>query len=155
MSNTRDGGLLVVGRSEDGTEDGVTSDVLATYDLDVMKDFFDSFADPPVLVTIITVAAGGRDYIAMEVREFEEEPVICKKNGGDELQEGAIYIRADLGRPRSNRITSNRDMRALLELALDKREARFRATAEARGFRRIPSDEENYMRELDEDLRDG
>ena len=97
------------------------------------------------------------DILVIHVDEFDEIPVLCKKQepprGGDViLRKGACYVRSK-GKPESAEVSTQEDMRALLDLATDKAMAKWvesnvRAGLLLRGELRADSDEENFDSQL-------
>lgn len=136
MSNRPGGGLVVVGVSEnagDLTFDGLTAAQLATWVPDHVADRLFGYADPPVRFEMSIVKHAGFEFVTLEVAEFDEVPVICKKDFPGVLQAGAIYVRPRR-KPESVPVPTATDMRDLLELATEKRARRFLATAERVGL---------------------
>jgi predicted HTH transcriptional regulator len=149
MSNLPDGGLIVIGLPE--TEDidrGVNDEDLATFDSDVMLDQIGEYASPRAIVNIAQFGIDGRKYVGIEVSEFEQVPVVCKKGYNTDLRNGGVYIRPFSGRPRSTIIGDAEDMRSVLDLAIDKGIQQARATAARRGFVQPPNDDAAYAEEL-------
>lgn len=148
MSNLSDGGLIVIGHPQGGSiPPGVSDADLATYDPDVMRDQIDEYASPRAIVTMAQFDLSGRKYIGIRVEEFEQLPVICKKDHEGELRKGGVYIRPYTGRPRSTIVTSAEEIRDVLELAIDKGIATFEARAARRGFERASTDANAYAAE--------
>ena len=120
MSNLRDGGILVVGVAESGTTwkpTGISAAHLKTYDPDEIADVINKYASPAIEVTIALVRIDGKDFLVFEFEEFAEYPVICQRANDDEgLRRGAMYHRPR-GRPRSEAVASEADMREILDLA--------------------------------------
>lgn len=147
MSNLPDGGLVVIGNPQSGGLAGIADGDLATYDPDIMRDQFDEYASPRAIVSMAQFEFGGLKYVGVRVEEFEELPVICKKDHGADLRKGGVYIRPYTGRPRSTIVTSAEEMRDVFELAMDKGIARFEARAARRGFARDSTDAAAYASE--------
>jgi len=153
MSNLQYGGLIIVGRPESSnSQDGINPAELATFDLDVMRDQFDSFASPRAVVSIARVKIGTHTYVVIDVAEFEEDIVICKKDQLPELalKKGTVYIRPFHGRPRSVPVSNAEEMRSVIELAVDKSEQRFGGRAKRRGFVRQRASASAYEAEVSE-----
>jgi len=126
MGNLRDGGIIIVGVSEDDdrwTLTGISNLDLIGYDPDEMMDQINAYVSPYVDVDIVSVEHEKNIFLAIRAREFAELPLVCKKNGpnNSDLVEGAVYVRPAAGRPRTTRITKAEEMRDLLELAAEKR----------------------------------
>ena len=122
MSNVRDGGRIIIGVEEQGNRyvpTGMRPEDIDTYDRDTIKDKVGEYADPYVDFALDTGVYQGRTFLVIIVREFEEIPVICKKDGRD-LARGIIYTRTRTRRPESARVSTHADMREIIELAVDK-----------------------------------
>lgn len=130
MSNVKDGGRIVIGVTEQANGSfvarGVNQHDLETYVSDEMKDFVGTFADPHVDFSVDTGEHDGKHFIVITVREFEEIPVICKKDFGQILRRGDIYTRTRDRRPESARVSNHADMREIIELATDKTQRKLR-----------------------------
>ena len=154
MSNLRDGGLIIIGRPQDrALPEGVCTPDLATFDPDMMLDHLAEYASPRVIVNMARFEFDAYKYVGIEVSEFDDLPVLCKKAHDPNLKRGGVYIRPFTGRPRSTIVTSAEEMRSVLELAIDKGILTFEATAKRRGYAKQPSDAAAYAAELD-DLSD-
>jgi len=120
MTNIQDGGRIVVGVNDDLTRVGLTDDQLASFDEEVMKDQVAEYADPYVLFNVRqAMDRDGLKYIVINISEFDETPVICRKGGAD-VKRGEVYYRSRSGRPASAHITREHDMRNVLDRAVIK-----------------------------------
>ncbi len=122
MANRRDGGIVVVGVADnDGSLDpvGVNSADLTTWSYDRVADRIASYADPGVNFEVEIKEHQDNRYIVIEVSEFDDIPVLCKRAYDDVLREGACYVRPRR-KPETSEIPTQADMRDLLELASDK-----------------------------------
>lgn len=93
---------------------------------DNVADQVARYADPGVEFSIATVDAGEATFVILEVKEFRDVPVICKKGydrpGGDTvLRQGAVYARASGGKIETREVFNVTEMRTLIELASEKR----------------------------------
>lgn len=123
MCNTRDGGQIVVGveqQQETYVPIGLTPTQLATFQEETMQDGTAEYAAPYVLFTREIRQHNGAQFVAIAVQEFDQVPVICKKDYQAILQRGAIYVRSRTRRPESVSVSTESDMRDLIELAVDK-----------------------------------
>ena len=126
MANLRDGGIIIVGVSQRGSDwdrTGIDSVDLASYDPDVIIAQTNSYASPYVELDIVIVEhPSSRRFLAIQAREFIGTPIVCKKNGplGTDMKEGDIYIRST-GKAETTRITRAADLEDLLMLAAEKR----------------------------------
>ncbi len=148
MANLRDGGVIVMGvgeRAEQWDLTGMTEEHLATYKVDDVVDAIHRFASPSIVVLLVIVSHGDLRYLAMQVLEFAETPIVCRRDGasGSGLKQGAVYVRPP-GVARTTEVRSAEQMHDLLELAAEKRARRILETAGRIGLApsRQPFDEE-------------
>ena len=132
MSNTRDGGAVVVGVREnaDGTYTpvGMSQEHFDSFDPDNIASQTAHYADPPVEMRTVKGAHEGMLFVVIEVDAFSDVPTVCKQadgGGSRTLREGAVYIRP-AGTPRTEEIHTHRDMRDIIEQAVERRIERFR-----------------------------
>jgi predicted HTH transcriptional regulator len=145
MTNLRDGGIIVIGVSERNGRwelPGITAADLNTYDVDDLIDFVNKYASPPLSLEIVRIMHRNElEFLAIQVREFEETPCVCRRNGSTEQSEtfrqGDIYIRPP-GKPQTRRVTTAEEMHDLLELAAEKRARRMIETSHRIGFMPAP-----------------
>jgi predicted HTH transcriptional regulator len=165
MANRRDGGRLVIGvREESGSFEllGMTSEQVESWRYEHVADALAALADPPVAFDIAEHTHQGRQYLLIEVEEFSDAPVICRKNfprslrTGEKpiLRDGAIYVRPRR-KPETSEVASQADMRELLDLATEKRLRSFMGTVSRVGARLEggPSADEAYVDELPDEFR--
>lgn len=122
MANISDGGVLVVGVRQENEQfflDGMDPTHLATFQQDKVSEDVNDYASPYVELTVNHVPYEGKTFVVIEVREFAELPVICRKAGPGGLRPGAVYTR---GRRRHEtvEVANEPEMRELLDLAVDK-----------------------------------
>ncbi len=154
MGNLRDGGIIVIGASEQGDSwelTGVASAHLTTYDVDDIIDIVNKYASPPVKIEVVLVKyRNSKEFFAIQVHEFDDTPYVCKKNGPDndkKLCTGEFYVRPE-GKPRTTKVVSAEDMHDLLELAAEKRARRILEVAHRIGLK--PT--ETAIQRFDEEL---
>jgi predicted HTH transcriptional regulator len=151
MANKRDGGRVLVGVDDEGTPSGVTAADLATWIPDHVRDKLAVFAEPFVSVEIEVLTIKGASIVLLQVAEFEEIPVICRKAfDPNVLREGTIYIRSRR-KPESIAVATQIDMRDLIDLATEKQLAKFRRQAGIVGLApaiAIPTDADKFTSEL-------
>lgn len=118
MANVEDGGTIVVGvEDQTWTRQGLKAEHRGSYQLETMRDQMAVFADPHVQFDCELVKdKDGREYAVIQVREFDEVPVICRKDAAD-VHAGDIYYRSLARRPASARVDNSYDMRTILERA--------------------------------------
>lgn len=161
MANRRDGGVVVIGVEEVSrrlTCVGLDTPTMATWQArDNVEASINAFADPSADFDIEFEPASRRCVI-IRVREFGDQPLLCKKGftdpgkGGKEiLRAGACYVRSrrNVG---TSEIPSQEDMRALLTLAVEKGVSRSIAQMRLVGLiptaKPAPSDADLYEAEL-------
>ncbi|HEX6097075.1 MAG TPA: ATP-binding protein [Thermoanaerobaculia bacterium] len=148
MANLRDGGLLIIGVGERGTAwdvSGISDEHLTTYDVDHVVETINRFASPPVAATMVTVSRNERRFLAIQIYEFGDTPIVCRRDGAG-LRQGAVYVRPP-GISQTTEIRSAEQMHDLLELAAEKRARRILETARRIGLEMPPS-----SRPFDEEL---
>ena len=122
MSNKRDGGVIVIGIRElqDKQFDpvGLSASEAQTFNHDTMADHVRQYADPYVDFTVRTIECGGKQFIVIQVKEFDEIPVLCKRDGTD-LRNGAMYTRSRT-KNESAEVSSQSEMREIMDIAVDK-----------------------------------
>lgn len=134
MANLRDGGLILVGVAEKGTDwelTGIAQSDLATYDYDDIIDQTSKYASPQVNLDIVLHDhEDGNRYLAFHVHQFKESPVVCRNNSPDSLKPkerltaGDVYVRPQTGKPQTVKVTDATRLHDLLELAAEFRARR-------------------------------
>ncbi len=164
MANRRDGGLVIVGVEEVSrrlNSVGLDAAMLATWHArDNVQAAINAYADPSASLDI-EFDPISRRCVVIRVREFSDQPLLCKKGwtdpgrGGKEiLREGACYVRPSRNVGTSE-IATQEDMRALLDLAIEKGVGKAIALMRTVGLlpstRALPSDSEKYEGELEDE----
>jgi hypothetical protein len=154
MGNLRDGGIIVIGASEQGDSwdlTGIASDHLSTYDVDDIIDAVNKYASPPMKIEVVLVKyRNSNNFLVIQVHEFDDTPFVCKKNGPDsdkKLSTGEFYVRPE-GKPRTNKVISADDMHDLLELAAEKRARRILEVAHRIGLKPTETASQRFDEEL-------
>lgn len=144
MSNRRDGGVVIIGVGDTGSSlspVGLNDNDLATWNYNHVSDRLKHYAEPSVNFELEEKRYQGKKYIVLNVREFEDIPVLCKKSytvaGSVVLREGACYVRPRR-KPETTEIPTQEDMRDLLDLATEKRLRRYVAQAGWAGVALVP-----------------
>lgn len=123
FSNVRDGGAIVIGveRQADQTYTfkGISQEHLSTYSEDHISSIVAEYADPYAKFILEKAEVDGNTYLIILVSEFDEIPVICKRDGASNLRKGAIYTRT-YRIPESAEVPSQTELREILEMAIDK-----------------------------------
>lgn len=161
MANNRDGGIVVIGVEEGDAGEllpvGLTEDELATWQHDHLADTLAEYADPSISFDSQVTDHQGNSYMVIEVHEFPDIPVLCKKEYQGVLRRGACYVRTRR-KPETAEISTQQDMRDLLDLATEKGVRKFLTQAYEAGLsvsgRRPRTDEELFESEIS-DLVEG
>ena len=134
MANLRDGGLILIGVAEDGTAwklTGIVPAHLATFDYDDIIDQLNKYASPQVNVDVVVHDHDdGNRYLAFHVHQFNDSPVVCRKNTPEEvrpkdrLAAADFYVRPTTGVPRTEKVMDAARLHDLLELAAEFRARR-------------------------------
>jgi predicted HTH transcriptional regulator len=137
MANNRNGGLVIIGVAEDEHGKPVPSGIseldLATWDYDEIADSFAQYADPSINFDTEIVEFKGNKFIVINVHEFEDIPILCKKEYQGVLREGACYIRTRR-KPETAEIPTQTEMRDLLDLAIIKNIRKYLSIAYTAGL---------------------
>lgn len=122
MSNIRDGGAIVIGVEQKGEtfrRRGLRAADRDSFTQDGVSSHVNEFADPFAEVTVSRVSHEGLEFVVIQVKEFAELPVICKRDGAAGLRRGALYTR-----PRrlheSAEVPSQAEMREIVDAAVEK-----------------------------------
>lgn len=150
FSNVRGGGYIIIGiREIDGgiERQGISDEHLETYDLETMLDQLSSYADPRIDIALDPVedAKNNKNYLIIIAKEFQDIPVICKKDSR-ETNKGVIYYRNTDRRPESAPVSNSSDMKDIIDLAAVKRMKRYREL----GLTPESTDKELFDKELEE-----
>lgn len=146
LSNIRDGGHILIGISESNIGNfekvGVIDEHFITYNRDDLSSYISNYADPYVRFELYKDEIDGFKYVMIRVFEFDEVPVVCKKehnfNGRVILRKGATYTRS-YGKPETIEVPSQNEMREILDMATEKKVRRFMETSKRVGVP-IPSE---------------
>lgn len=146
MANRRDGGVIIIGVDNDGNAPGLVAGQVGSWqNPDHTRQAIAPFADPYIYVEVEvrTVAVAGplqgRVFAVIVVKEFEEVPVLCARPANDVagqpnyLKQGACYVRPH-HMPATSEIANQTQLRALLDLAIEKGVRKFLRTARAVGL---------------------
>ena len=158
MGNLRDGGVIIIGVSERNGEwdlSGIKQEHLNKYDTDNIVDEVNKYASPSLSFEIVRVTySNNKDFLVFQIKEFENTPYICKKNGPDSiesknrLKKGKVYIRP-LGKPQTKSVENAQEMQDLLELSAEKRARKIIETAHRIGMVPDNSTEQQFDNELE------
>ena len=104
LANTR-GGYVVIGVGEDENGNptdyqGLNEEQLRSFDPSVVGQFINLYADPSIDFDIVRPEVDGKYYAILVIRRFTGLPHVSSDHCGDELQQGAFYIRTPDARSR-------------------------------------------------------
>ncbi len=123
MANMRDGGDLVIGVREKPkghfTPVGLTTADADTFSQDEVAAFVSEYAAPFVEFTLRRVTHEKKKFVVMQVQEFLELPVVCRKDGPADLRRGAFYTRTRRIYETA-RVSSEAEMREIIDLSAEK-----------------------------------
>ncbi len=126
MSNTQDGGKIIFGVKDGAFElVGMPEEEYESFDITTINDFLHQYSDPKLTCNVLKCKIKGTHcVVVIDVPEYSEVPIVCKKNldssdnKGKVLQEGQLYIRTDKGT--SETIKTSEMMRSFLNRAITK-----------------------------------
>ena len=151
MSNIQNGGVIVVGVDENARPPallGLPDVEQARFSQDNVSVEVNRYASPPVELTVRHVEIDSSRFVVIQIREFAELPVVCRKAGPGGLREGAMYTRPK-SKNESVEVGSETEMREILDLMLEKGLRRFRRLAVASGLTQAADDERAFEEERD------
>jgi len=126
MSNTRSGGDLVIGIEEGKNKQvrlkGLTDKQVSTFeDYDGIKGFIDGFASPNTIFDLSLGIYRNKKFVVFNIQDFEEIPVICRKNGQEKdiLRKDDIYVRSKKAQYSTIR-AGELELREIIDMAVDK-----------------------------------
>ena len=82
MANRRDGGTVIIGVDDSQgnlTPIGLNEQALATWKYDDVADRIAEYADPGIAFDLEVREYNGDKYVVVQVEEFTDIPVLCKK----------------------------------------------------------------------------
>ena len=90
MTNRRDGGLVIIGVDDGGNAVGLSDDQLATWNYDHVAASLAEYADPYVSFALQVLVYEDRSFVILHIAEFEEIPVLCKRDYDKVLRKGGV-----------------------------------------------------------------
>lgn len=141
MANKRGRGWVIIGVEDVGgalNPVGLNDQNSATWRYDDVAAGIAEYADPSVSFDLEIKEYNGNRYVVLEIEEFADIPVLCKRDYQGVLRNGACYVRTRR-KPETTEIPTQEDMRHLLELAIDKGVSRYFARAQRVGLIVLPS----------------
>lgn len=164
MANHSDGGRVILGVPEvNGVLErrGLTDAETESWsNFDHVATLLGNYAEPSIRFDLKVFERDGRRFAIIGVDEFEEVPVICKAdeppgtrsaNEKPVLRRGACYVRSRR-KPGTDEVQSYEDMRALIDLAVDKGVHRFVQRATSAGINVITTSAAERFGEQRHDL---
>ena len=130
FANSRDGGVIVIGKSEASagkfSYDGMAPEQAASFDTTKISQWVNSRFSPPVRLTCYQAEVNARRFIVIVVQEFDDVPSLCIKSFQETgntknhlLREGTIYVRNQ--NAESTPIRSVDELRVVIGLATRKK----------------------------------
>jgi hypothetical protein len=146
MANLRDGGSIVFGMERQADDSyvaaGMKSEDYESFKQDDVSMEVNNYADPFVELAVQKAEREGRLFVIIQIREFLDLPILCKRDGAERLRNGAIYVRPRR-KTETAELPSQVDLREILELAVEKKIRSFYAQVERVGARlAIPEDDD-------------
>lgn len=130
LSNTRDGGFIIIGvKQRKGIPpelQGVTDSIKEEYDPEVVRDTVNKYASPPIETQTVVVEHDGKTYITIAIPPFTRTPTVCRLatpqgvDKEDEMRPGDVFIRPQ-DKIETRRVHSGAEMDELLQIALGRR----------------------------------
>jgi len=129
LANLRGGGVLVLGIDDTDPLNGenglAPAQLKAWLDADSVNAKINAYADPALELSIDqAVHPNGGALVVIQVHEFRDHPVLCKRDYGDVLAAGQLFTRS-AAKPESSARQTHGEMREVIDLAVDKNLARF------------------------------
>lgn len=124
ISNIQYGGYIIIGVDWNDVKKvfestGMSKTDADTYDSDNVLQFTNNFAEPYVRINLKHFDHEGKKFVVIQVQEFDEFPVICKRDFSGILEQGRPYIRTRR-KPESSSKFTVAEMKEMMELASDK-----------------------------------
>ena len=157
LANRRDGGYIVVGVSESKGRSpeytGLDEAQTKSWAYDDIADQLELYAAPRIRVSVEEVSFDSKRFVVIRVAEFEEMPILCKKQTA-ETTAGACYV-YPLGKAETRPIPAEEDMRDLLDRATERQLRRLLARVGRAGGRIVASGEKNPYEDSMREFFDG
>ena len=160
MANMRDGGLVILGVAENRKTPepvGLSKSDLKTWNFDDLAAGVAPYAAPNIRFDREVATYNNRSFLVLRIHEFEDVPIICRKElqvpnsvtGKNEviLKIGGLYVRSR-SKPETVPVSTEADMRDVIELATDKEVVRFIRRTSRLGFTAPNQDRERFDIEL-------
>ena len=163
FANSRDGGVIVVGKEEPSPGQfvlkGLTPQQADSFDSTKVAAWINNRFSPPIRLVCHRQEHDGRAFIVITVAEFDDVPVMCIKSYQDPqnaktilLRERTIYVRT--ANAESAPLGCVEEVRSLIGLAVRKKGDELLSTLNAmlkgRSLVEAPSDNQHFDREISE-----
>ncbi len=128
MANISDGGYIVFGVKKNGevyVPEGMQEDHADSFKQDDVMEWVNKYADPYVELIVSPAERKGKPFVVIQVLEFDQLPVICKKPG-ESVKRGDVFTRSRR-KYETALVGSQTEMREILDLAVDKEIRRLRS----------------------------
>lgn len=159
MTNTRDGGEIIIGieeikkgKNKELKPVGLTDNEFNSFkDYDAIKGYIDGFSYTETNFDISWGKFEKNKYIIFTVRDFDEIPAICKKDSQekDVLKKNVIYTRSKKA-PYSTIPTTDIELREIIHMAVDKEKSELKKRGWIRKSEISPEDfYKNKIKDID------
>ncbi len=155
MANRRDGGKVIIGVDDENNRlrpTGVEAKHLPGWNQNDVSAKLAEYADPFVTFELQVIALDDVKYVVVNVDEFEEIPVLARKDFQGIIRRGALYVRSR-SKPETSEVPTQAEMREVLELATFKAVRRLLRDARAAGL--VPPGEPDDIERFNAELRRG
>lgn len=161
FANSRDGGVLVIGKSETAPGQfeltGLTDDQANSFDTTKVAKWINNKFAPPIEVICHQHCYKGNRFVVITVVEFKDVPILCTKSYQNPentkkhiIRERTIYVRNS--NAESAPLGSVEELRELIGLATSKRGNEmlkmFESMLKGKPLVALPNDEEQFDDEL-------
>lgn len=163
LGNSRDGGIIVIGKSQAGdgsfSYDGLSDEQAASFDTTKVAQWVNARFSPPVCLACHLAELDGKKYVVILVSEFDDVPSLCIKSFQDSkesrkhiLREGTIYVRNQ--NAESKPISEVDELRAVIGLATRKKGdeliAHFQAMLKGRSLENLGPPRNPFEQEIEQ-----
>ncbi|MFL0711911.1 MAG: helix-turn-helix domain-containing protein [Microcella pacifica] len=148
MANQRNGGHVLIGVDDSDPISGPSGvsdeDVASWLDFDTVSERINRYADPPLTLEVaVRIHPSGSKLVVIEVAEFGDSPVLCKRAFDGVLNLGQLYTRS-IAKPESSQYHSQAELREVIDIAVEKGLRNFVARARNAGIALGAGDAEMY-----------
>jgi predicted HTH transcriptional regulator len=157
MSNIQDGGYLVLGVENTPINPVGMSEIdFDSFNQDDVNAYVAKYADPYANFTLYKREFDKKKFVIINIKEFSEIPVICKKSGLENLVIGEIFTRTRR-MYETAKVPSQTELREILDMAINKKLRTFREQLSIAGLLVEQSEDDEFIakttkEELDKQL---